>query len=212
MEEIKLGSRSIVFRYDLGDWYLNIQLIQGDKYNYLIDTGLGSESIDPIRKYFENSSKPLIVINTHFHWDHVWGNHCFQKEIMIAHELCYDLIEENWQKMLTERKEYMQGTVEKKLPNLLIQESIYFPEDGIYIFHAPGHTNDSLCVYDEKDKILNAADNVDDEDPVLEMDLSSYEKFRERYQNLEIEACVSGHNKILGNEVFHKMEELRKKI
>ena len=39
----------------------------GKKYNHIIDTGLGSLSIDPIKDYIKNDNKKTIVINTHYH-------------------------------------------------------------------------------------------------------------------------------------------------
>lgn len=45
----------------------NVQLIMGNKYNYIVDTGLGSLNIAPIKEYIKHENKPIIVINTHHH-------------------------------------------------------------------------------------------------------------------------------------------------
>ena len=184
----------------------------GKQYNYLIDTGLGSESIVPIKEHLQQDSKPVIVINTHFHWDHIWGNHCFSDSIIIAHERCRDLMIENWDEMLERNKGFIRGDVKKVLPNLTIKDSIYFPEDDIYIFYAPGHTIDGICVFDGQDKVLNVGDNigdtVDELLPELDMDVESYRKSILRYKELDVQACVSGHNQILGREIFDKIEKL----
>jgi len=47
----KIGSRNIIFTYKLPEWNLNLHLILGNKYNYIIDTGLGSNSVAPIKEY-----------------------------------------------------------------------------------------------------------------------------------------------------------------
>ena len=75
MEINKLKNRNIIFTYNNPDgWDLNLQLVKGNKYNYIIDTGLGSLSILPVINYIKDDKKPTIVINTHSHWDHIWGN------------------------------------------------------------------------------------------------------------------------------------------
>lgn len=70
----KIKDRGVLFTHSNPGWDLNVYLIMGRKCNYIIDTGLGSLSIDPIKDYIKNDNKKTIVINTHYHWDHVWGN------------------------------------------------------------------------------------------------------------------------------------------
>lgn len=52
-------------------------LIVGDRQAILIDTGMG---IANIRELVESlTDKPVIVVNSHAHWDHVGGNHLFDE-------------------------------------------------------------------------------------------------------------------------------------
>jgi len=67
----KIGTRNVVFRYELPEWDLNLHLILGRRCNYVVDTGLGSESVAPVVEYLGDSQKPVVVINTHHDWDHV---------------------------------------------------------------------------------------------------------------------------------------------
>jgi len=120
MKTTKLGTRSVVFTFELEEWDLNLQLIQGDVYNYLIDTGLGANSVKPILEYLGNDTKPIVVINTHYHWDHVWGNHCFEDSIIVASEKCRELTNKNWDEMRQRCAKYMDGEVKKKLPTLSV--------------------------------------------------------------------------------------------
>jgi glyoxylase-like metal-dependent hydrolase (beta-lactamase superfamily II) len=52
-------------------------LVEGDERSALIDTGLGVDSIRPIAEQL--TPRPLMVINTHYHFDHVGGNHEFEE-------------------------------------------------------------------------------------------------------------------------------------
>jgi len=52
-------------------------VVVGDERAILIDTGMG---IDNIRELVETlTNKPVTVINSHAHWDHVGGNHLFDE-------------------------------------------------------------------------------------------------------------------------------------
>lgn len=51
-------------------------LVVGDESAILIDTGMG---VADIRNVVENlTEKPVTVVNSHAHWDHVGGNHLFE--------------------------------------------------------------------------------------------------------------------------------------
>lgn len=52
-------------------------LVEGTERAALIDTGLGVDSIRPVAEQL--TSRPLVVINTHYHFDHVGGNHEFDE-------------------------------------------------------------------------------------------------------------------------------------
>ncbi len=55
-------------------------LIAGDKRAILIDTGMGVANIRSLVESLTN--KPITVVNSHAHWDHIGGNHLFD-EILI---------------------------------------------------------------------------------------------------------------------------------
>jgi len=215
MEIQKLATRSVVFKYTLPEWDLNLHLILGRRNNYLIDTGLSSQSVAPIQEYLGNNCKPLVVVNTHHHWDHVWGNHCFDDCCIISHTRCRELLTAGyWAGTLKKNVAYIRGDVKVCLPNLVFDDSLYFPDDGIRIFYTPGHTVDCISVYDEQDKVLNAGDNVGDTMreivPEIETGGDIYIASLHKYKALDFTACVSGHNAILGHEVFDKIEDALK--
>ena len=66
MKVKNIKNRSILFTFNNTEWNLNIHLMLGKKYNYIIDTGLGPNCIHAINKYIPNNN-PVIVINTHYH-------------------------------------------------------------------------------------------------------------------------------------------------
>lgn len=214
MKITELGTRNVVFTFELDDWDLNLHLIKGDLYNYIIDTGLGSNSVKPILEYVNDDHKPIVVINSHFHWDHIWGNHCFKDSVIISSKKCRDIIIDRWDEMMGRCGNYVDGEVEKKLPTLVFEDELYFPDDDILLFYTPGHTIDGISVYDRKDKVLNAGDNIGDTmEELRPSQETSDEVFLEtinKYKTLDVASCVSGHNQILGSEVFSEIERLIK--
>ena len=209
----KIGTRSVVFSEFISEWNcsLNIHLILGENRNYLIDTGLGSADMDEVKAYLGDCQKPLIIINTHHDWDHVWGNHCFDNELIISHSKCRRMIEASWDEMLKKNKRFIKGEVKLKLPNLVFDDELYFPDDKIKLFYTPGHTIDGISVFDEVDGVLNAGDNIGDTlEEIVPNINSDTEVFRESlqlYKQLDVKFCISGHNMTLGKDVFEKIEQ-----
>ncbi len=211
MEIEKISNRHILFKYTLPKWDLKLHLIRGQKNNYVIDTGLGSESVAPIKEYLGNDAKPIIVINTHHHWDHVWGNNCFNDCVIVSHRLCRERMLSKWAEMIEKNGKFIRGDATMCLPNLTFEDTMFFPEDKIRIFYAPGHTTDGINVLDEEEMVLNVGDNIGDNMdeivPELEMEKSVYLESLAKYKALNITTCVSGHNIILGNEIFEAIEK-----
>lgn len=209
----KIKNRSILFTNSIPEgWDLNIHLIMGDKYNYIIDTGLGSSSIAPIREYLKHNSKPIIVINTHYHWDHIGGNSSLKNCIIISHKLCREMIEVNWEEMIQRNKKYLNGEVEMYLPNLIFEKELYFPEDKIRIIYTPGHTIDSISVIDEVEKVINTGDNIGDSIdeivPSIYCEKDTYINTLLKYKDMNFDTCVSGHNIVLERQVIDKILDM----
>lgn len=57
MEVKQIKTRCLMFSQKVDDWDLNAYLIKGEKRNFIIDTGLGSEDFDFIKKFIDNRKK-----------------------------------------------------------------------------------------------------------------------------------------------------------
>jgi glyoxylase-like metal-dependent hydrolase (beta-lactamase superfamily II) len=208
----KIKNRGTLFTSNSAGWDLNIYLIQGKNINFVIDTGLGAYSVAPIIEHMKDDNKPTVVINTHYHWDHVWGNGSFKGCIIVAHQLCREMMLSQWEQMMQRNGRYCQGEVLMQLPNLVFEKELYFAEDGIRIFHTPGHTADSISVLDEGDSVLMLADNIGDSMdeilPSINCERDLYRQTMERYETMDFDVCISGHNKPLGKEVIRRILDL----
>jgi glyoxylase-like metal-dependent hydrolase (beta-lactamase superfamily II) len=210
IQEIK--KRSVLFTSAPDEeWQLNSHLIRGKKNNYIIDTGLGSLSMAPVKEYIKNDTKPLIVINTHYHWDHIWGNGIFAQHTIIAHKLCREMIEAKWEEMIQKNRKYIFGEAEMQLPNLVFEKELYFPEDKIRLIYTPGHTIDSISVLDEEEKVIHLGDNIGDNMeeivPSLYCEKSLYRETLLKYKELHFDTCISGHNEVTQKDIIDKILE-----
>jgi len=162
MEVLHLSSNSRAFVFDdLKPLPTAVYLIEGVKHQFLIDTYCGAGYLDEIQKEITRCSKPLVVINTHHHWDHIWGNCMFADAPIIAHAQCRKDIETEWEHQYAENSYYCKGDTTKTLPNITFEKELVFEEDGIVLFHTPGHTLDSISIYDRNYKILYGGDNLE---------------------------------------------------
>ena len=209
MEINYLSQRHVIFTSSRhNDWILHMHLIKGKKHNFIIDTGFGSDSIEEL--FVEGGGdKPYILINTHYHWDHIWGN-CNRKNFpIIAHKLCNEFIDKYFDSDYKRNSQYACGNVKKQNPTLLFEKEIYFAEDKIRIIHTPGHTIDSISVFDEEEKILNVADNIGDTGnplvPQLDCSREIYRQTLLLYKSLNFEKCVCAHNDIFDKNIADKI-------
>ncbi|MCL2171848.1 MAG: MBL fold metallo-hydrolase [Defluviitaleaceae bacterium] len=199
MKPISITKRNIMFSEPMNEYDLNLGLIIGDCRNYIIDTGLGSGSVWPILEYIGSDGKPIVVINTHSCWDHHWGNWVFADSLIIAHAHCRDALAQHWDAQVAEYGEYIAGELSKCLPNLTFSDRLDFRDDGIAIFHTPGHTPCSISVYDTLERVLYVGDNIGDtaDKPVPEIftDIDTYKRTIDMYKQIDFAHLISGHNK-----------------
>ncbi|MDL2220166.1 MBL fold metallo-hydrolase [Eubacteriales bacterium OttesenSCG-928-N14] len=206
----KIKTRSTVFTYAPSKaWDLHLHLIEAQHRNYVIDTGLGSGSVQPILQLLEADDKPTVVINTHHHWDHLWGNCCFADCVIVAHRRCYELLNEHWDVMIEENSAMADGLVERVLPNVLFEDMLYFADDRIRVFYTPGHTEDGISVLDEVDGVLNAGDSIGDTPdeivPWLDCSRQVYRDTLLRFGAYDFDVCISGHNVIQGGDIMQRI-------
>lgn len=211
MKIMKISKSCSVFTYnELETYSTNVFLIEKKSKIFLIDTFCGPDSMKPVKKILKDkySSKEVIIINTHFHWDHVWGNCSFNGNMIIGHELCRELLYRYWEDQLNKNRKYVLGNVEKVLPTITFKEKINFNNEGIEIFYSPGHTIDSISIFDQDEKILYVGDNL--EKPIIYVennDIDTYIKTLKRYLEYKPKKIMAGHTLDLTEKDIHETIE-----
>jgi glyoxylase-like metal-dependent hydrolase (beta-lactamase superfamily II) len=198
MKTREINNHTTAFIFDeITGFETAVFLINKPNRYYLIDTFCGADSMRAVLSYIEGlpDRKRLVVINTHFHWDHIWGNCMFRNRDIISHVACRTLIEKNWDEQQETNKEYIMGNNEMTLPNLTFQQSLKYEDDGIEIFHSPGHTRDSISIFDTEQSTLFVGDNIEKPLMFLEnKDLNSYLITLEKYIDYQPELIIASHS------------------
>ncbi|MFX1537508.1 MAG: MBL fold metallo-hydrolase [Promethearchaeota archaeon] len=146
-------------------------LVLGNEKAALIDTGMGIGNIrDEVDRL---TDLPVIVINTHSHFDHVGDNHRFEEvwvfdedweiskiENGSPSEICVKYMEPGSYLNLPKGfepqvYEILPSKVTRRLRHL---ESIELGGRILTVHHTPGHSLGSICLLDSRDNLLFTGD------------------------------------------------------
>jgi len=191
-------------------------LIVGSQKSLLIDTGLGIGNIEKVVN--ELSSVPLTVINTHTHYDHMGDNWRFQQSLIgIKSEFskkndCDLIIDaENAVKNGMIREEYLPEGFDRTSYRIKSFNITEYVSDGdiinlgderkITVIFTPGHTPDSISLFDIQERLLFVGDTFY-QGPIFlyrpETNLDDYVKSLEKLisvlENNKIDLIVPSHN------------------
>ncbi len=196
-----IGKRGYLFIFEFGEVgtdTTNVYLIKGAQQWFIIDTFLGPAAIAEIEAYLKTSfaNTPLIVVNTHAHFDHFWGNCAFPDTMIVGHVLCQQDINRRQQvEYLAKNPELQKGKVELVAPNLTFEKRLIFEADGVELFHSPGHTRDGISIIDREDEVLLVGDNLGLPIPSLYpgVQVADYIETLETYRSLGVPHIISSH-------------------
>ncbi|MBS1608209.1 MAG: MBL fold metallo-hydrolase [Bacteroidetes bacterium] len=149
----------------------NMYLLEGQDSSLLIDAGFGMGNLRDFVKSL--TSKPLIIVNTHFHPDHTGGDYEFPF-------VCIGVNDMEYAKPFLNPKVVQQIT-SQMLRDTTIADSLKFPESrvektilipvsdnhlfklgnrNVQVINVPGHTPGSIFLLDLKNKTLYTGDNM----------------------------------------------------
>ena len=152
------------------------------------------------------------VINTHHHADHTYGNYLLPQADIISHKKCREALQRLGDQGLAKAKAENPELAEVKirLPDITFEIELYvhLGQRTLHLIYAPGHTDDSILVMVEGDKILFTGDLVM---PVPYIVWGDWQRFRdslELIQELKPENVIQGHGDILlRGELRQDLEE-----
>ena len=174
--------------------HVNCFLVAGEERAMLIDTGLG---IGDIRGTVgELTDLDVMVVNTHYHWDHSGGNAAFDDisihelgaeklqrgpdmaklepyaaysrrmldrvgEFRVTDEEFFGFLsDETTPRPLPDGFDFARWQIPASIPTRLLNDGDRLDLGGrtLQVFHTPGHTPDSICLFDEENGLLFGGD------------------------------------------------------
>lgn len=140
-------------------------LLTGEEKALLIDTAYGGVDLPTV--VAELTSLPVMVVNTHYHKDHVGGNPYFREIYMHASDgELYTLS----QVQLKSSPKYGALWQEKPAPSVhLIEEGYTFDLGNrtLQVIHTPGHSPGCICLLDAERRWLFTGDTCCKADVLL---------------------------------------------
>lgn len=151
-------------------------LVKGRDRDLLIDTGMGVKLLSPFIDQHRNTSKELVVINTHWHYDHVGGNREFAKILVPKNEHEVEGVRRGWERKDLDRYSFFDGFWHGGWPTGFYKESFYIPgvtniksvlveghtidlgDRIIKVIETPGHTPGSISLLDNQNGLLFTSD------------------------------------------------------
>lgn len=150
---------------------VNFYLIPGTERAVLLDTGMGFFPVEPlIRELYDGE---IIAINSHFHFDHIGNNHTFEPVYNFTDAYVQRVAEQGLCREDTgaqmDEDMFKHGYPPGFDPDTFriapfryrtLQDGQTFELGGrtLKVLHTPGHSHDSIMLYDQAGKILFTGD------------------------------------------------------
>lgn len=168
-------------------------LIIGKHKALLFDTGIGVDSISLLVKQL--TALPIVVINSHSHYDHIGGNYEFENVLSLKTDFTENHSKFGWDHESVKHEVTQEAICLQHISRLDTAKYAIRPyktskfiKDGdeidlgerkLTIISVPGHTPDAIALYDKKNGYLWTGDSYYDGPIYLfakETDLLSYQK------------------------------------
>lgn len=139
----------------------------------LIDTGCGIGDLHKVVKTV--TDKPVVVINTHTHTDHIGSNNTFEHVAMFDHPFSHRVAEEGVPHQTLQDEILAENLVIKPWPRGFDPNGFSLPpfrvrrwirpgdridlgDRDLFVIHTPGEAADHICLLDRTDRILFCGD------------------------------------------------------
>ncbi len=179
-------------------------VITGPQWAVVIDTLALPEETLGIREFVEHELGVPVryVINTHHHADHAWGNCFFPGATVIAHQHCWELLNERGIPSLEAARQQNAALRQVKivLPHVTFDEgemTLRVGKKNLILMPAMGHSTDGISVLVEEDRILFAGDAFMPLPYIVDGNADEIAASIRKIGRMGLENIVQGHGDII---------------
>lgn len=176
---------------------------------FVVDTLTQPSDMAPARALLreEGLGRRLVVVNTHHHWDHVYGNAAFVGEDIVAHHSCPGLLAAQLGGGPSSPPPPAEGV---PLPCLTFVAHLVYADgpEVIRLIHSPGHSEDSVVIFLEGARILFVGDALEWPLPSIGQDarVSVWLRTTAMLRELDAGLIVPSHGPAMGRELLDANE------
>jgi glyoxylase-like metal-dependent hydrolase (beta-lactamase superfamily II) len=208
MEELKRNV--FVHRVDAMGFPTASALVITDARTFVVDTLTRPQDMDSVRAAMAERApgRRSVVVNTHHHWDHVYGNAAFPRSDIIAHRSC--------PRLLGAQLRGISESVPAPPPEGVPAPTVTFgdrltyvgDDETVHLIHTPGHSEDSIVVYLDEAGVLFAGDTLEWPLPTLAQrdGYAAWIRTLRQLKQLPVEVIVPSHGPAMGKEIIEANE------
>jgi glyoxylase-like metal-dependent hydrolase (beta-lactamase superfamily II) len=217
MEQVGEGIHRLIETWYRDDYRCNIYVIQGERRDLVIDTGLG---LAPLRPSVEALAPDPLLVSSHGHYDHIGGNFEFAERLIhraeadiVAHPTRENtladrlLATEDFRALPWDGFRAEDWAAEPAPATGLIGEGdvLDLGDRRLTVLHTPGHSWGSVCLWDEARGDLFCADTVyagELFDRLPCSDVATYVRSLRRLRDHPVRTAYPGHGPVLDGSAF----------
>lgn len=143
----------------------SVYVIVRGKYALIYDTLCCTQQGQWIRDYLESQGiRRFIVVNSHWHLDHIGGNAAFSDQTIVAHKGTYQQIADNISAIEAGKLWGEPAISSVTLPNVSYEDhlTIYVGDLEVQVKHINIHSPDGTVLYLPKSRTLFCGDTLED--------------------------------------------------
>jgi hydroxyacylglutathione hydrolase len=175
-----------------------------DKLSLLIDPGLPDFLPQLLQDMQRDGIDPKsidIIMNTHLHGDHYWGNEAF-KEVSGAEIVLHKVQKQMGDAAVNQTPKFFgAAAVQLNEDRVLDEDRLNLGETELEIIPSPGHSLESICFYLRQEKVLICGDVIFNQNTGrVDLPGGSAEQLKrsiERLSKLDVEYLLPGHMNIV---------------
>ncbi|MHB1651728.1 MAG: MBL fold metallo-hydrolase [Desulfitobacteriaceae bacterium] len=202
--------------------YSNGLLVEGER-RVLVDSGFGSV----LRNEVLSTGDVDVILNTHYHFDHTYGNRYFPKAEIWAHsidalairslEVFYMFTGFDKLGEIPGKDAFPEGMEQRPVSRELHDnEFIDFGPFQLQVLHTPGHTPGHISLYEPEAGILFAGDiDLSSFGPWygnIQSNIDDFEVSIQRLIELRPKILVTSHREVMTDQIEERFREYAAKI